>query len=168
MELESKSNSFAVFSQVSTCLPSLRSLRLLEACKEHCDTVLDNAQRPFYTREAMLRLLRVVFALVAGLVTSVLALLAVALSRRVNPALLGVALVNVSSLSWYLNATLQGVAQIETDAVAVDRIRQIVSLPPEEEVTHATGSAQDLVWRSPGSLAPPFILDCVNLSMRYR
>jgi hypothetical protein len=116
----------------------------------------------------MLRMLRVVFSLVAGLVTSVLAVLTVALSGTVDPTLLGVALVNVSSLSWYLNATLQGVAQVETDAVAVDRIRQIVSLPPEEEDTPATEKADDIGWTSPGALASGCILECSNLRMRYR
>lgn len=172
MELEAKSSLVAIFDQVGTCLSIMQSLRLTDRCIERGDRILDATQKSVYTRRANGRLLMVAMNSMIFFVGTSMAVLSVALSGHVKPSMLGVGLTSASTLYWALNSALRSYIQLETEAVAVDRLRRISALAPEEDIhvpESQVGAGADekrLAVPEPQPGAP--VLQVEELSLRYR
>lgn len=168
MDLEAKSSLVAIFEQVSTCRPILQSLRQVDSCIHRCNNIIDQTQKPFYTRLASQRLLKAAFLSLVWVIVVIMSILTVTLSHKVSPTLLGVALSNVSGLYWSLNNALFGLVAVENEAVAVDRIRRIAVLEPEENVDDLAKEGQQEGFASLVPEDGTTVLEARNLTLRYR
>lgn len=125
MELESQTSLFALFSDVAKVKDTIQSLHITKDFSSRCHTILDHTQQPFYARLSMLRFLRVSLFILTWLITTVVASLAVRLRASISPTLLGLALANITQLSGDLKVCVQAYTNLETSAVAVERMRKL-------------------------------------------
>ncbi|PWN25318.1 hypothetical protein BDZ90DRAFT_72760 [Jaminaea rosea] len=175
MELESKTSLFAIFRDASEAREVVHFLRGQPSFQRRCDDAVNQTQRAFYTRLTTLRFL--VFALYAltWIAVSIMAALAVALRHKVSPTLLGVAMNSVTVLAQTLEWCAKSFAMLETAAVAVNRLRELVTIE-EERVAEANSK---LLLSSTGCVAlelsdisakriadGPGVLEQINLSIR--
>lgn len=166
MELESQTSLFALFSDVAKVKDSIQCLHITKEFSRRCHTILDHTQQPFYARLSMLRFLRVSLFTLTWLVTTVVASLAVHLRASVSPTLLGLALANITQLSGELKSGVQAYTNLETSAVAVERLREMAG--QEENRSHEQdGDTTDLLPLIDSSRSAT-ALEYSDVSMRYK
>ncbi|PWN18573.1 P-loop containing nucleoside triphosphate hydrolase protein [Microstroma glucosiphilum] len=165
MELESQTSLFALFSDVANVRDTIQSLHITKNFSRRCHAILDHTQQPFYARLSMLRFLRVSLFILTWLITTIVASLAVRLRASISPALLGLALANITQLSGDLKYSVMSYTNLETSAVAVDRLRKLVG-EAESQGHEQVGDATDLLpLIDPGRSATA--LKFSDVSMRY-
>jgi len=97
------------------------------------EEMIDASQRPYYFLQAVRRWLMVNLNLLAMVVNVSLVLIVVLLRNNPSIGILGVSLVTASSLSQQMNQALTAATEIEISIVAVERIRNLANLEPEEK-----------------------------------
>lgn len=111
---------------------TIRAFGWAEGYTDKMSRVLDNSQKPFYLLLCIQRWLVLVLDLVVAGLAVFLVGLAVALRSRVNPGLLGIALVQLTSLSHALTALVQFWTLLETSLGAIARIKDFSETTPKE------------------------------------
>lgn len=122
--------------------------------------LLDNAQKPSYLLYCIQRWLTLVLDLVVAALTLLLFTCAVVLRNKVNPSLLGIALVNMMELGSNLKGIIIQWSTLETSLGAVTRIKEFtenapVEIQPDENVQ------PEFAWPAQG------VLQFKNVSVQY-
>jgi ABC-type multidrug transport system fused ATPase/permease subunit len=96
-------------------------------------SMLDMAQRPYYLLLCIQRWLSLVLNLVVAALTILLVGMGFALRSKINPGLLGIALVMMIDLGQVLSSLIQSWTLLETSLGAISRIKDFSEKTPCEE-----------------------------------
>lgn len=113
--------------------------------------LLDNAQKPSYLLYCIQRWLTLVLDLVVAALTLLLFTCAVVLRNKVNPSLLGIALVNMMELGNNLKGIIIQWSTLETSLGAVTRIKEFTENAPVE-IQPKENVEPEAAWPSQGNL----------------
>ena len=178
LDLEAKAPLYSHFQETLGGLASIRAFGWGDQFTQQNLDLLDQSQRPFYLMFCIQRWLAVVLdLLVAGLAT-VLMVIVVSLREKIDPALVGLGLLNVMTFNVYLTQLVQMWTQMETSIGAIARLRDFVkttdnerqkeeSLEPEEEWPHE-GALEISHFAASYSTLPTSntVLNDINLNIR--
>ena len=120
---------------------TIRAFGWTEAYTTKTKKLLDQSQKPFYLLLCIQRWLVLVLDLVVAGLAILLVGLAVALRSRVNPGLLGIALVQLTGLSHALTNLVQFWALLETSIGAIARIKDFSENTPREATARESSQA---------------------------
>src|SRR3569833_693666 len=123
--------------------------------------LINEAQRPYYLLLCIQRWLVCVLDLVVAGLTVLIVSLAVALRSRVDPGLLGVALVMMMTLGHSLANFVQAFTLLETSLGAITRIKNFEQDTPSELLPDERADPGDQ-WPKDGAL----VFDNVSLSYK--
>ncbi|KAI0543772.1 P-loop containing nucleoside triphosphate hydrolase protein [Xylaria curta] len=135
LELETSAPLFSQFIESLNGLVTIRAFGWTESYTNKTNRLLDQSQKPFYLLLCIQRWLVLVLDLVVAGLAIILVGLAVALRSKINPGLLGIALVQLTSLSHALTALVQFWTLLETSLGAIARIKDFSETTPEEALT---------------------------------
>lgn len=178
LDLEAKAPLYSHFQETLGGLASIRAFGWVTQFTEQNMELLDQSQRPFYLMFCIQRWLAVVLdLLVAGLAT-VLMIIVVGLRKEIDPALVGLGLLNVMTFNVYLTALVQEWTQMETSIGAIARLRDFVkttenehkseeSLEPPENWPHE-GALEISHFAASYSTSPTSntVLNDININIR--
>ncbi|KAM0258788.1 hypothetical protein ACHAQJ_003630 [Trichoderma viride] len=160
LEIEHKAPLYSHFLESINGLPTIRAFGWTHPYSVKTLSLLDNAQKPSYLLNCIQRWLTLVLDLVVAVLTILLVVFAVALRGKLNPALLGVALVNMMNLGLNLKGIILAWSQLETSLGAVTRIKTFEETTPSELLPEENYTPPE-EWPAHGSL------EFVNLSVQY-
>ncbi|KAI1115542.1 P-loop containing nucleoside triphosphate hydrolase protein [Nemania sp. NC0429] len=152
LELETSAPLFSHFIESLGGLVTIRAFGWTEGYTNKTSRLLDQSQKPFYLLLCIQRWLVLVLDLVVAGLAVLLVGLAVALRSRVNPGLLGIALVQLTTLSHALTALVQFWTLLETSLGAIARIKDFSETTPKEDAPDES-SEPPANWPNRGSLA---------------
>ena len=132
LETETKAPLFSHFISTAAGLVTVRAYNLQGRVRAQNLSLIDTAQRPFYMFTCMQHWLSVVISGVLAGFAILLVSLAVRLRETIDPGLLGVALVSVSSFGQVLGWWLKHWANLEESLGAVERVRRFQNDTPKE------------------------------------
>lgn len=132
-------------------LSTIRSFGWTEAYLSKNRRLLDDSQKPYYLLLCVQRWLMLVLDLMVAALTLVLVGLAVGLRSQINPGFLGLALVNMMSLSQALTDLVQYWTTLETSLGAIARIKDFSENTPVEQDPQPCVALED-TWPSKGTL----------------
>ncbi|KAI0465937.1 P-loop containing nucleoside triphosphate hydrolase protein [Xylaria cf. heliscus] len=151
LELETSAPLFSHFIESLSGLATIRAFGWTEEYANKTSTLLDQSQKPFYLLLCIQRWLVLVLDLVVAGLAILLVGLAVALRSRINPGLLGIALVQLTSLSHALTALVQFWTLLETSLGAISRIKDFSDTTPSETIAEESNEPPSN-WPSHGSV----------------
>jgi ATP-binding cassette, subfamily C (CFTR/MRP), member 1 len=123
---------------------------------------IDSSQRPYYLLLCIQRWLICVLNLIVAGLTVLIVGIAVALRSKVNPGLLGLALVVMMTLGYTLTAFVEWWTHLETSLGAVSRIKSFQEDTPSELLlTENADPGED--WPKQGTVR----FDNVSLSYKF-
>lgn len=131
--IELKSPLYTHFIESLAGMVTIRAFSWVNASTSRMLSMLDRAQRPFYLLLCIQRWLSLVLNLVVAALTILLVGTAFALRSKVNPGLLGIALVMMIDLGEVLSGLIQNWTLLETSLGAVSRIKEFSEETPREE-----------------------------------
>ncbi|KAI0407428.1 P-loop containing nucleoside triphosphate hydrolase protein [Xylaria palmicola] len=152
LELETSAPLFSHFIESLNGLVTIRAFGWTEEYTDKTNRLLDESQKPFYLLLCIQRWLVLVLDLVVAGLAILLVSLAVALRTKINPGLLGIALVQLTSLSHALTALVQFWTLLETSLGAISRIKDFSDTTPRETTAEEL-SEPPPYWPSRGALA---------------
>ncbi|ORZ38330.1 hypothetical protein BCR44DRAFT_34138 [Catenaria anguillulae PL171] len=150
---------FQAFSESLEGLSSIRAYGQQARFHESIEAKIDTANKPLYTQLGINRWLGVILQLISTMMLFGSALFA-ALSPEKGTTLIGVSLTFAQQLSWMLIMIVRVYCDIETNIVAVERIREYSETAPEAPDT--TDYPLDAAWPTKGHI------EFVDYSTRYR
>lgn len=115
--------------------------------------MLDAAQKPYYLLLCIQRWLGLVLNLIVAAIAVLLVGLSTALRNRVDPGLLGIALVMMMDLGLVLSELVQNYTLLETSLGSISRIKEFAETTPNEEsgvIAQAQGSCEE--WLTHGEI----------------
>ncbi|KAI1751604.1 P-loop containing nucleoside triphosphate hydrolase protein [Xylaria castorea] len=151
LELETSAPLFSQFIESLSGLVTIRAFGWTERYANKTNMLLDQSQKPFYLLLCIQRWLVLVLDLVVAGLAVLLVGLAVALRSRINPGLLGIALVQLISLSHALTALVQFWTLLETSLGAIARIKDFSDTTPREAITEES-SEPPSPWPNHGAV----------------
>ncbi|KAL7903374.1 multidrug resistance-related protein [Trichoderma sp. TUCIM 5745] len=160
LEIEHKAPLYSHFLESINGLATIRAFGWTLPYSTKSLTLLDSAQKPSYLLNCIQRWLTLVLDLVVAILTILLVVFAVTLRGKLNPALLGIALVNMMNLGLNLKGIILAWSQLETSLGAVTRIKTFEETTPSELLAHENYIPPE-EWPSQGSL------EFVDLSVQY-
>lgn len=131
--LEASAPLYSHFIETLAGLTTIRAFGWTRAYTHRHLSHLDASQKPYYLLLCTQRWLVFVLDLMVAVLATVLVGLAVGLRERLNPGLLGVALVNMTALSQSLSSLVNYYTQLETSLGAVARIKDFARDTPVED-----------------------------------
>jgi len=137
--IESKAPLFSHFIESLSGLTTIRAFGWTSQYFRKTIRLIDNAQKPYYLLLCIQRWLVCVLDLVVAGLTILLVVLAVVLRTRIDPGLLGVALVMMMSLGYTLASFVQFWTQLETSLGAIARIKRFEEETPTELLPEERG-----------------------------
>ncbi|KAJ6438338.1 ABC multidrug transporter [Purpureocillium lavendulum] len=132
LEIEHTAPLYSHFLESIDGLATIRAFGWVRPYVEKGMAALDNAQKPSYLLYCIQRWLTLVLDLIVAALTIVLVALAVALRGKINPSLLGIALVNMMDLGSNLKGIILDWSVLETSLGAVTRIKRFTETAPSE------------------------------------
>ncbi|KAJ5591589.1 multidrug resistance-associated protein [Penicillium hispanicum] len=133
LEIELKSPLYTHFIESLAGLTTIRAFSWTQASTSKMLSMLDTAQKPYYLLICIQRWLDLVLNLIVAGLTILLVGAAVALRTRVDPGLLGIALVMMMDLGQILSHLIQSWTLLETSLGAIARIKSFAEETPSEE-----------------------------------
>ncbi|KAI5461452.1 P-loop containing nucleoside triphosphate hydrolase protein [Mariannaea sp. PMI_226] len=162
LEIEQKAPMFSHFLESIHGLATIRAFGWTQPYFDKNLSRLDNAQKPAYLLNCIQRWLALVLDLVVAMLTILLVVFAVTLRDKVNPSILGVALVNMMQLGTNMKGIILEWSTLETSLGAITRIRTFSETTPSEEPSSSAESSRPTEeWPAKGEL------EVKNLSIRY-
>lgn len=158
--LEHKAPLYSHFLESIHGLATIRAFGWIRPYVEKNLILLDNAQKPSYLLNCIQRWLTLVLDLVVATLTIILVVLAVTLREKMNPSLLGIALVNMMELGNNMKGIILYWSILETSLGAVARIRTFSEKSPTE-VNPVEDTTPGENWPKQGTL------ELQNLSVQY-
>ncbi|TKY87161.1 hypothetical protein EX895_003838 [Sporisorium graminicola] len=140
LEMAAKSPLYSLFSETSSPsgLATVRGLKREAALLDLNTRSLDLSQTPYYHLFVVRRWLQTWLLSLTTIINVVLVLLVVVLRHSSKAGLLGVALVQATSIGLMLNLTIISYTEVEIAGVALERMREFTDLEPEERAATAT------------------------------
>ncbi|KAF7550053.1 hypothetical protein G7Z17_g5969 [Cylindrodendrum hubeiense] len=160
LEIEHKAPLFSHFLESINGLATIRAFGWVQPYADKNLTRLDDAQKPAYLLNCIQRWLTLVLDLVVAFLTIILVVFAVTLREKVNPSLLGVALVNMMRLGGNMKGIILYWSILETSLGAITRIRSFSEKTPTELEPGEDRQLMDN-WPARGTL------EVNNLSVQY-
>ncbi|KAL6910741.1 multidrug resistance-related protein [Trichoderma evansii] len=160
LEIEHKAPLYSHFLESINGLATIRAFGWTLPYSTKSLSLLDRAQKPSYLLNCIQRWLTLVLDLVVAILTILLVVFAVTLRGKLNPALLGIALVNMMNLGLNLKGIILAWSQLETSLGAVTRIKTFEETTPSELLPHENNTPPE-EWPSQGSI------EFVDLSVQY-
>ncbi|EGR49492.1 uncharacterized protein TRIREDRAFT_60116 [Trichoderma reesei QM6a] len=160
LEIEHKAPLYSHFLESISGLATIRAFGWTHPYSRKNLALLDSAQKPSYLLNCIQRWLTLVLDLVVAVLTVLLVVFAVVLRGKLNPSLLGVALVNMMNLGLNLKGIILAWSQLETSLGAVTRIKNFEETTPSELLPEENYVPPE-EWPSRGSI------DFVSLSVQY-
>ncbi|KAI0858183.1 P-loop containing nucleoside triphosphate hydrolase protein [Xylaria cubensis] len=151
LELETSAPLFSQFIESLNGLVTIRAFGWTESYTNKTNRLLDQSQKPFYLLLCIQRWLVLVLDLVVAGLAIILVALAVALRSKINPGLLGIALVQLTSLSHALTALVQFWTLLETSLGAIARIKDFSETTPREALAEESSDAPS-TWPNHGAV----------------
>ncbi|TRX89453.1 hypothetical protein FHL15_009622 [Xylaria flabelliformis] len=151
LELETSAPLFSQFIESLNGLVTIRAFGWTESYTNKTNRLLDQSQKPFYLLLCIQRWLVLVLDLVVAGLAIILVGLAVALRSKINPGLLGIALVQLTSLSHALTALVQFWTLLETSLGAIARIKDFSETTPREALAEELSDAPS-TWPNHGAV----------------
>ncbi|KAI1176082.1 P-loop containing nucleoside triphosphate hydrolase protein [Nemania sp. FL0916] len=176
LELETSAPLFSHFIESLSGLVTIRAFGWTVEYTNKTNILLKQSQKPFYLLLCIQQWLVLVLDLVVAGLAVLLVGLAVALRDKINPGLLGLALVQLTSLSHALTSLVQFWTLLETSLGAISRIKDFSESTPREAI--ATESSEPPPnWPNCGALTfksvsasyednGPLILKDVSFSLK--
>ncbi|ETS81268.1 hypothetical protein PFICI_06270 [Pestalotiopsis fici W106-1] len=152
LELEAAAPLFTHFTESLDGLTTIRSFGWTAVFAEKSRHLLDRSQKPYYLLFCIQRWLVLVLDLIVACLAIILVGLAVALHTRVDPGLLGIALVNMISLSHSLTSLVQYWTMLETSLGAIARIKNFAEETPAEKSPSEQKREPSATWPETGAL----------------
>lgn len=131
---------------------TIRSYSWTGTYTSKCIQLLDASQKPYYLLLCVQRWLVLVLDLVVAGLAVIIVGMAVGLRSRINPGFLGLALVNMMSLSHALTNLVQYWTNLETSLGAIARIKDFAENTPVEGVADESSGHLDPAWPRSGAL----------------
>jgi ATP-binding cassette subfamily C (CFTR/MRP) protein 1 len=150
--LEASAPLLSHFIETLSGLVTIRSFGWTQAYTARNRHLLDNSQKPYYLLLCIQRWLVLVLDLVVAGLAVVLMGMSVALRSKLNAGFVGLALVNMMSLSHSLTNLVQYWTLLETSLGAIARIKDFSENTPAEKSPGEIASP-DPEWPSHGALA---------------
>ncbi|KAI1419772.1 P-loop containing nucleoside triphosphate hydrolase protein [Xylaria sp. FL1777] len=151
LELETSAPLFSHFIESLSGLVTIRAFGWTQEYTNKTNKLLDQSQKPFYLLLCIQRWLVLVLDLVVAGLAVLLVGLAVALRSKINPGFLGIALVQLTSLSHALTSLVQYWTLLETSLGAISRIKDFSETTPSE-ATAEESSEPPPNWPHHGAL----------------
>ncbi|KAG0362901.1 hypothetical protein BGZ54_008441 [Gamsiella multidivaricata] len=123
--------------------------------------LLDRSQQTSYLANATSRWLGIMFDMMSVLILSLVALLAIVQRNTLQQGIFAVALSEIGNLTTVMNRVMSTGCQIETDIVAIERVREYSQLPSEARDV-IPDSKTDKAWPQQGEIV------FQDYSTRYR
>ncbi|KAF5007801.1 hypothetical protein FDECE_5884 [Fusarium decemcellulare] len=133
LEIEHKAPLFSHFLESIHGLATIRAFGWIQPYTDKVLLKLDDAQKPSYLLNCIQRWLTLVLDMVVAFLTVILVTFAVTLREKINPSLLGVALVNMMRLGSNMKGIILYWSILETSLGAITRIRAFSSDAPNEQ-----------------------------------
>lgn len=176
LRLETSAPLFSHFIESLSGLVTIRAFGWTGGYTNKTNKLLDQSQKPFYLLLCIQRWLVLVLDLVVAGLAVLLVGLAVALRSKINPGFLGIALVQLTSLSHALTSLVQFWTLLETSLGAISRIKDFSETTPSEATAEESGESPSN-WPHHGALTfdsvsasyednGPLILKNVSFSLK--
>ena len=152
-----------LFSHFLETISGLATIRAFGWTQPYTDRVLlriDDAQKPSYLLNCIQRWLTLVLDMVVAFLTIILVVFAVTLREKINPSLLGIALVNMMRLGTNMKGIILNWSTLETSLGAIARIQMFCSGAPNEQKSGEDNEPGEY-WPREGSL------EVQNLDVQY-
>lgn len=127
LDLEAKSPLFSQFIESLSGLVTIRAFGWASAFEDQNLALLDESQRPFYLLFCIQRWLELALDLSVAILGAILMVLVVKLRNEVGTGYVGLAILNVITVSQSLSQILRNWAELETSMGAIARIRDFVT-----------------------------------------
>jgi ATP-binding cassette, subfamily C (CFTR/MRP), member 1 len=150
LDLEAKSPVFSHFISSFSGLITIRAFNWTSEVHDENLRYLDDCQRPFYLLFMLQRWLSLVLSLITAGLAITLITITVVMRDKIDPGLLGVALVSVMTFGQILGYLLTYWANLEMSLGAVTRITQFEAQTPQEKDGSETPPAD---WPERGSIS---------------
>ncbi|CAM1508146.1 Fc.00g049940.m01.CDS01 [Cosmosporella sp. VM-42] len=160
LEIEHKAPLYSHFLESIHGLATIRAFGWVRPYTDKNLILLDTAQKPSYLLNCIQRWLTLVLDLVVAMLTIILVALAVTLREKMNPSLLGVALVNMMELGNNMKGIILYWSILETSLGAITRIRTFTEKTPTE-LNPAEDRLPSEEWPTSGHL------EFKNLAVQY-
>ncbi|KAL3712035.1 hypothetical protein TMatcc_000730 [Talaromyces marneffei ATCC 18224] len=160
LEIESKAPLVSLFIDTIQGLATIRAFGWSQAFVQKSLSLLDVSQKPFYLLFSVQRWLLLVLSLVVAALEVLVMGIAIPLRTSVNAGLVGLAIVQVMTLSELMNDLIAQWTEMEACLGAVTRISRFIKETPREGRTDETSSLFD-EWPSSGAVT------LVNVSASY-
>ncbi|KAK8134552.1 hypothetical protein PG984_006564 [Apiospora sp. TS-2023a] len=151
LEIESKAPVLSLFLDTMQGLTTIRAFGWSEAYVQRSFACLDPSQKPYYLLFCVQRWLLLVLALVVTGLEVLLAGLAIALRTKVSAGLVGLALIQVTTLTQGMSDLVMQWTEMETSLGAVSRISRFMQDTPQEEHL-GEGETTPTEWPAEGSI----------------
>jgi ATP-binding cassette, subfamily C (CFTR/MRP), member 1 len=155
LDLESKAALHTKFLETCSGLTTIRAFNWGEKLNAEFLDLLDRSQEPFYLLPSVQSWLQLVLNLIVASLTILVLGVAISIERRVNPAAIGVAFLNATTLGETLTHFIVNWTSLETSLGAIARISSFVKTTPREkepqvsqEVSHDWPSRGAVEFRS--------------------
>ncbi|TQS33828.1 hypothetical protein Golomagni_05814 [Golovinomyces magnicellulatus] len=160
LRIENKAPLFGHFLETINGLASIRAFNWTETYINKSFGLLDAAQKPWYLLNCIQRWLTLVMDLIVAALVVIMMGITISIRDKINPTLLGVALVQLMNLGMELKGLILQWSMLETSLGAVTRIKTFVEHTPSESLpgedyTPAQG------WLSQGTL------EVQNVAIQY-
>ncbi|KAJ5987224.1 hypothetical protein N7451_011589 [Penicillium sp. IBT 35674x] len=154
LEIELKSPLYTHFIESLAGVTTIRAFSWTHATSIRMISMLDTAQKPYYLLLCIQRWLSLVLNLIVAALTVLLVGVSLALRTRVQPGLLGIALVMMMELGLVLSALIQNWTLLETSLGAISRIKEFAEETPNEESNTTAQTYNELPeWPTQGEIS---------------
>ncbi|QGI63185.1 hypothetical protein CEK26_007138 [Fusarium fujikuroi] len=160
LEIEHKAPLFSHFLETIDGLATIRAFGWIQPYTDKALSRIDDAQKPAYLLNCIQRWLTLVLDMVVAFLTVILVVFAVTLREKIDPSLLGIALVNMMRLGTNMKGIILNWSLLETSLGAIARIRMFCSSAPNEQKSTEDNDPGEL-WPRQGSL------EVKNLDVQY-
>ncbi|GKT98958.1 unnamed protein product [Fusarium langsethiae] len=161
LEIEHKAPLFSHFLETINGLATIRAFGWAQPYTDNVLTRIDDAQKPSYLLNCIQRWLTLVLDMVVAFLTIILVVFAVTLREKINPSLLGIALVNMMRLGTNMKGIVLNWSILETSLGAIARIRMFCASAPSEEKPGENSNPGDC-WPTYGGL------EVKNVDVQYQ
>ncbi|RKL04169.1 ABC transporter C family member 10 [Fusarium oxysporum] len=125
LEIEHKAPLFSHFLETIDGLATIRAFGWIQPYTDKALSRIDDAQKPAYLLNCIQRWLTLVLDMVVAFLTIILVVFAVTLREKIDPSLLGIALVNMMRLGTNMKGIILNWSILETSLGAIARIREL-------------------------------------------
>lgn len=158
--IEHKAPLYSHFLESIQGLTTIRAFGWTRSYTEKNLALLDDAQKPSYLLNCIQRWLTLVLDLVVATLTIILVVFTVKLRNKLDPSLLGLALVNMMQLGTNMKGIILYWSILETSLGAIARIKRFSETTPTERVPEESRKPSE-EWLARGEVK------IQNLTVRY-